>query len=107
MDGHQRAVHPVDFLPLAGSVLVLAASFINFVWVQESTQADREMDWRSRLRRRGRRHPVLTKVQYACLLLALLFYATYGVTLVSWISPALARLGICSDRQTLAGPTLH
>jgi hypothetical protein len=43
MDGHQRAVHhPEDFLPLAGSVLVLAASFINFVWVQESTQADRQ-----------------------------------------------------------------
>ena len=56
---------------------------MNFVWLQESTQADREMDWRSRLRRRGHRHPVLTKVQYACFLLALLLYATYAVTLFS------------------------
>jgi hypothetical protein len=84
MDGHQRAVHhPVDLLPVAGSVFGLAGSFMNLAWLQESTQADREMDWRSRLRRRGRRHPVLTKVQYACFLLALLLYATYGVTLFS------------------------
>ena len=81
MRGHQRAVHhPVLFLPLAGSVFVLAGSFMNFVWLQESTSADRETDWRSRLRRRGRRHPLLTKVQYACFLLALLLYATYAVT---------------------------
>lgn len=83
-DGHQRAVHhPVALLLAAGSVFGLAGSFMNLAWLQESTQADQEADWRSRLRRRGRRHPVLTKVQYACFLLALLFYAVYGVSLVS------------------------
>jgi hypothetical protein len=81
MDGHQRAVHhPVALLVAAGSVFGLAGSFMNLAWLQESTQADRETDWRSRLRRRGRRHPVLTKVQYACFLLALLLYAAYAVT---------------------------
>ena len=81
MDGHQRAVHhPVALLVAAGSVFGLAGSFMNLAWLQESTSADRETDWRSRLRRRGRRHPVLTKVQYTCFLLALLLYATYAVT---------------------------
>jgi hypothetical protein len=83
-DGHQRAVHhPVDLLLAAGSVFGLAGSFMNLGWLQESTQADQEMGWRSRLTRRARQHPVLTKVQYACFLLALLFYAAYGVTLFS------------------------
>jgi hypothetical protein len=81
MDGHQRAVHhPVALLVAAGSMFGLAGSFMNLAWLQESTSADRATDWRSRLRRRGRRHPVLTKVQYACFLLALLLYATYAVT---------------------------
>lgn len=68
---------------MAGSVFGLAGSFMNLAWLQESTPADREMGWRSRLRRRGRRHPALTKVQYACFLLALLLYAAYAVILFS------------------------
>ena len=81
IDGHQRAVHhPVGLLVVDGSVFGLGGSSMNLAWLQESTSADRETDWRSRLRRRGRRHPLLTKVQYACFLLALLLYATYAVT---------------------------
>ena len=54
MDGHQRAVHhPVALLVAAGSVFGLAGAFMKPAWLQQSTSADRETDWRSRLRRRA------------------------------------------------------
>ena len=73
--------HPADLLLLAGSVFSLGTACINFAWLRESGPAPDGLDWRTRLRVRGRRHPVLTKVQYTCMILAFVLFAAYGVAL--------------------------
>ncbi len=73
----------MDILPLAGSLFSLGTALINFAWLRESGPAPDGLDWRTRLRVRGRRHPVLTKVQYTCMILALVLYAAYGVALLA------------------------
>jgi hypothetical protein len=69
--------HPADLLLVTGSCFTLAGALMNLGWHQESVPAD--LSLRARLQWRGRRHPLLARAQYACLILAALLFVAYAV----------------------------
>ncbi len=64
--------HSADLLLVAGSCCTLAGALMNLGWLQEGTPGG--LSWRARLQWRGRRHPVLARAQYACLILAVVLF---------------------------------
>jgi|HubBroStandDraft_5_1064220.scaffolds.fasta_scaffold754782_1 hypothetical protein len=69
--------HPADLLLVAGSCFVLAGALLSLGWLQGTVPGD--LGWRARLRWRGRRHPVLARAQYACLILAAVLLVAYAM----------------------------